>query len=166
MKTESQPLIIEIKGNQRLITIGLVVSIAVIPICALITYYAFKSGYTTSLLGVLGGVTGLFFGCYFLFHSSPVFFNKNKVLLRIISGADGRIVSDKISIPFNEIKDINIEHKGLTLRSWLYYDIVIRTTQGKKIRIPTYNVLDAEDFKPYIENYILPFKASSSNFSS
>ncbi|WP_156505893.1 DUF5381 family protein [Bacillus sp. SJS] len=150
------------KGNPRLIRIGLIVSIFVILFCAWLAFDAVTSGLTTSLLGFLGGLAGLFFGFYFLIRSSPVFFNKNKVLLKIITGPEGRVESDKKSIPLKEIKDVSIQYKGLTLRSWLYYDIVITDKQNNKIRIPTYNVLDEQEFKPYKESYILPYIHSAS----
>ncbi|AZB44515.1 hypothetical protein CEF21_20705 [Bacillus sp. FJAT-42376] len=149
--------IIEVKANPRLSRIGLIVTILVILICIWFTYDSLFSGSNYRLLGFLGGGAGTFFGFYFLIHSAPVFFRKDKTLFEIVPGPDGRIQSKDNYVEMKDIKDVRIQHKGVSLRSWLYYDLVIFTKQNKKIRIKTYNVLHEQDFMPYKRDYITPF---------
>ncbi|MGD6817109.1 DUF5381 family protein [Metabacillus sp. 84] len=156
MKQINQTDTIEVKANPRLVGFGLAAIAVAILVCGWLMIDAFNSGLKTSLLGLAGGVLGTFLGLYFLIHSGPVFFG-DKVLFKIIPGPDGRIESKKQSVPLRDIKDITVQHGGMTLRSWLYYDLVILTKQNKKIRIPTYNVLNDQEFNSYKRDYILPY---------
>ncbi|MBS2970643.1 DUF5381 family protein [Metabacillus sp. KIGAM252] len=94
---------------------------------------------------------------FFLIHSAPVFFNKDKILFKNAPEPNGRIESKGKYVKMKDIKDIMIQHKGATLRSWLYYDLVIFTKQNKKVLIKTYNVLHEQDFMTYKRDYIDPF---------
>lgn len=157
MESLNQHNIIEVKANSRMARIGLIVTVFVILICLWFTYDSLISGLKYSLLGFLGGVAGTFFGFYFLIHSAPVFFNKDKTLFNIAPGPNGGIESKGKYVEMKDIKDIRILHKGATLRSWLYYDMVIFTKQNKRVRIKTYNVLHEQDFMTYKRDYIDPF---------
>ncbi len=43
------------------------------------------------------------------------------------------------------------------IKGIFFEDIIIDTFQGKRVRIPTYNMIDRSEFNQHVKEYILPY---------
>jgi hypothetical protein len=119
----------------------------------------FESRY--SLIYILVGFFGTTFGLITFLSIARIFTRKGRVVFSILPGENGKIISRKQSVYLKDIKNIELkqEFKLNRPRTLFFEDLIIRTSNNKIIRIPTYNLLVDRDFQQNVENYALPFMA-------
>lgn len=104
------------------------------------------SGFVRGFLGIIIGMTGLIFTCSILLKLISVILS-GKTLITIESGLmKGR----KGSVPINEITEI--KWGGSSLKY-----LVAQTTDKKKIKFPTYNLVGEEKVNQVIKEYVVPY---------
>ncbi|MTH54554.1 hypothetical protein GKZ89_14210 [Bacillus mangrovi] len=148
--------IIEVKYNKKMRIFGFIATVGSFIVFAAIFLNAIKFDSAYSILGVTGSLIGMLFNFYGFLHISPGLFKKGRVLFTIHPGPEGKIQSSKKSVAIRNIKDLKVERYGYTIRSLFFTDLVIYTLNDKKVRIPTYNLLDVEQFNQEVRAYILP----------
>jgi hypothetical protein len=103
------------------------------------------SGFVRGFLSVVIGMIGLIFSSLILLKLISLILS-GKTLLTIESGL---LKGRKDSVPINEIEDI--KWGGSSLKY-----LVVQTTNKKKIKFPTYNLVGEEKVNQVIQEYLVP----------
>jgi hypothetical protein len=103
------------------------------------------SGFVRGFLSIVIGLIGLIFSGSILLKLISVILS-GKTLLSIESGL---LKGRKESVPINDIKDI--KWSGASLKY-----LVVQTTNKKKIKFPTYNLVGEEKVNRVIQVYLVP----------
>ncbi|KXJ33490.1 hypothetical protein AX282_10045 [Bacillus spizizenii] len=114
----------------------------------------FESKYSLLYLG--GGLMAIVYGLITFFMAFPAFTSRGNVIFSVKTGPDGEIFSRKRSARFSEIKRIYMGRHHYSLKGIFFEDIIIEKTDGKVVRIPTWNIIANPLFFEVVERYILP----------
>ncbi|MEC1435213.1 YfjD family protein [Bacillus spizizenii] len=114
----------------------------------------FESKYSLLYLG--GGLMAIVYGLITFFMAFPAFTSRGNVIFSVKTGPDGEIFSKKRSARFSEIKRIYMGRHHYSLKGIFFEDIIIEKTDGKVVRIPTWNIIANPLFFEAVERYILP----------
>lgn len=79
-----------------------------------------------------------------------------KVLISLVQGENGYIVTKKGNVSFQNIQQINLVRNSLNLVN----SIVIETFDRKVYKIPTYDLVDEVDYAVIVDKYIFPHMTS------
>jgi hypothetical protein len=115
---------------------------------------SFESKYALYYIGA--ALLGIPYGIITFFMAFPAFTKRGRVLFTITPGDRGQIISGNKAVYLEDIKEIGIVHEFILSRprSIFFSDLLIKTTQGKVIKIQTYNLLIDEVLKYYVENHM------------
>ncbi len=75
-----------------------------------------------------------------------------KVLIKIIPGEYGEIKSGGKSVKFKDINEVSFYRRPINLMNVILFE----TRNGKKVRIPTYNLIDDWQVDIMVDKYIYP----------
>ncbi|TDO08537.1 hypothetical protein DFO69_3942 [Bacillus subtilis] len=114
----------------------------------------FESKYALLYLG--GGLMAIVYGLITFFMAFPAFTSRGNVIFSVKAGPDGEIFSRKRSVLFSEVKRIYMGRHHYSLKGIFFEDIIIEKTNGKVVRIPTWNIIAYPPFFEAVERYILP----------
>ncbi|MBY4605844.1 YfjD family protein [Bacillus sp. SPARC3] len=114
----------------------------------------FESKYALLYLG--GGLLAIVYGLITFFMAFPAFTSRGNVIFSIKTGPSGEIFSRKRSVLFSEVKRIYMGRHQYSLKGIFFEDIIIEKTDGKIVRIPTWNIISNPLFFEAVERYILP----------
>ncbi|CAM3826629.1 DUF5381 family protein [Mesobacillus zeae] len=79
-------------------------------------------------------------------------FIPGKVLIKIIPGENGEIKSGGKSVKFKDINEVSFYRRPINLMNV----ILLETRDGKKVRIPTYNLIADWQVDIMVDKYIYP----------
>lgn len=116
----------------------------------LIEGFSFESKY--SFIYIFGGIVFFPIFLYLTLWALPAL-NPRKILLEVVPGEYGAVISKKGNISIKEIRNIELVRNPLNLIN----DIVIETFKGEKIKIRTYNLLDDLQYEMIVDQYIYPY---------
>lgn len=124
----------------------------------------FESTYALLYLGI--GLLAIIYGLITFLMAFPAFTSRGNVIFSVKTGPDGRIFSKKRSVLFSEVKRIYMGRHRFSLKGVFFEDIIIEKTDGKVVRIPTWNIIANPLFFEAVERYILPYmnKEAKSNW--
>ncbi|MCO4851614.1 YfjD family protein [Bacillus vallismortis] len=114
----------------------------------------FESKYALLYLG--GGLMAIVYGLITFCMAFPAFTSRGNIIFSVKTGPDGEIFSKKRSVHFSEIKRIYMGRHHYSLKGIFFEDIIIEKTDGKAVRIPTWNIIANPLFFEAVERYILP----------
>ncbi|WP_367387276.1 YfjD family protein [Bacillus vallismortis] len=114
----------------------------------------FESKYALLYLG--GGLMAIVYGLITFFMAFPAFTSRGNIIFSVKTGPDGEIFSRNRSARFSEIKQIYMGRHHNSLKGIFFEDIIIEKTDGKAVRIPTWNIIANPLFFETVERYILP----------
>ncbi|UQZ49043.1 hypothetical protein C2H92_21105 [Bacillus halotolerans] len=114
----------------------------------------FESKYALLYLG--GGLMAIVYGLITFFMAFPAFTSRGNVIFSVKTGPDGEIFSRKRSVLFSEVKRIYMGRYHYSLKGIFFEDMIIEKTDGKVVRIPTWNIIAYPSFFEAVERYILP----------
>ncbi|AZB44516.1 hypothetical protein CEF21_20710 [Bacillus sp. FJAT-42376] len=157
MQETNKKDIIKIKCNKTNLIFGLAATAGAFIVFGTIFLFAIKFTSLYDILGIFGGALGMAFTFYMFINAAPGLFSKNRVIFTIIPGPDGRIESSKQSVLIKHIKDYKIARSGVTPRALFFEDLIIFTYDNKKVKLPTYNLLNYQDLNNDLKKYLLPY---------
>ncbi|WGD86369.1 YfjD family protein [Bacillus subtilis] len=114
----------------------------------------FESKYALLYLG--GGLLAMIYGLITFFMAFPAFTSRGNVIFTIKTGPSGEIFLRKRSVLFSEVKRLYMGRHQYSLKGIFFEDIIIEKTDGKIVRIPTWNIIANPLFFEAVERYILP----------
>ncbi|UAL52728.1 YfjD family protein [Bacillus sp. CMF21] len=112
--------------------------------------YAISEGF-----GFVGGFLffPIFLYLFFCFFPGLI---PGKVLISLVQGENGYLVTKKGNVPFHHIRQINLMRNPLNLVN----SMVIETSDQKVHKIPTYDLIDEVDYAVIVDKYIFPHMTS------
>lgn len=120
--------------------------------CLILIINGLKLDSAYSLIYIFGGISLFPIFLYLILWSLPGF-NPGKILLTIIPGENGKILSKKGTVFIINIRNIDLVRNQFNLINY----VVIETFDDKKVRILTYNLLDDLDYQVMVDQYIFPY---------
>ncbi|MGE8079786.1 DUF5381 family protein [Peribacillus loiseleuriae] len=124
--------------------------------CLVLIIQGFKFNSNYSLIYIFGGIMLTPIFLYLILWSLPGF-NPWKILLTIIPGENGKVFSKKGTVIINDIRNIDLVRNPFNLINY----IVIETFDEKKLKIPTYNLIDDLDYQVMVDQYMFPYMTES-----
>ncbi|AZB44508.1 hypothetical protein CEF21_20665 [Bacillus sp. FJAT-42376] len=65
------------------------------------------------------------------------------------------------TVLIQDIKEVRLDRHFYSFRGLIFEDLIITAKKGKRIRIPTYNLLGPVVFDQMVRSYILPYMDES-----
>lgn len=114
----------------------------------------FESKYALLYLG--GGLLAMIYGLITFFMAFPAFTSRGNVIFTIKTGPSGEIFSRKRKGAVFRGEAALYGTPSIQFERDLFEDIIIEKTDGKIVRIPTWNIIANPLFFEAVERYILP----------
>ncbi|URM35069.1 YfjD family protein [Cytobacillus firmus] len=141
-----------IKGSKFMYVWMFLATVGFLLACIFLIIHGLKFNSKYSFLYLGGGIILSPFYLYITLWSLPGFI-PGKILLKIVPGEHGTVITNKSKVSIKNIRNIDLVRNPLNLIN----DIVIETFEDKKVKIRTYNLLDDGDFQVIVDQFIFPY---------
>ena len=142
---------VNIKGSKFMYVWMFLATAGFLIACFFLIINGFKFDSKYSILYLVGGFIFTPFYLYLTLWHLPGLM-PGKVLLTIVPGENGTVISKKGTVLIRNIRNIDMVRNPLNFIN----DIVIETFDDKKMKIRTYNLLDDLDYQIIVDRYIFP----------
>ncbi|WHY78039.1 DUF5381 family protein [Neobacillus sp. WH10] len=143
---------VNIKGSKFMYVWMFLATAGFLIACLFLIINGFKFDSKYSILYLVGGFIFTPFYLYLTLWHLPGL-RPGKVLLTIVPGENGTVISKKGTVLIKNIRNIDMVRNPLNLIN----DIVIETFDDKKVKFRTYNLLDDTEYQVIVDRYIFPF---------
>ncbi|WHY78040.1 DUF5381 family protein [Neobacillus sp. WH10] len=143
---------IKIKGSKLMYVWMFLATAGFLIACLYMIIHGLKFDSKYSLFYIVGGFIFTPFYLYLTLWHLPGL-RPGKVLLTIVSGENGTVISKKGTVLIRNIRNIHMVRNPLNLIN----DIVIETFDDKKIKIRTYNLIGDLHYELIVDKYIFPY---------
>jgi hypothetical protein len=152
LNLQKENITVIVKGSKFMYAWMFLATFGGIAACIFLILNGFKLDSKYSFLYLGGGFLLFPIFLYLTFWALPGF-KPGKVLLKLIEGANGSVLTKKCTIPFTDIRTIHFVRNPINLIN----DIVIENFNGRVTKIRTYNLIDDTDFIILVDQYIFPY---------